>query len=180
MGKRSNFKRNPRDYYPTPMAAVEPLAKHLQDDFVYCEPCAGDGALIRAIKKYKPNSRCYKALDIQPQSTGIEKGNAFDLDKSDLPLVDYIITNPPWDVKILHPMIVKFSILRPTWLLFYADWMHAIQASEHLKYCEKIVSVGRVKWIEGSKHTGKDNCAWYLFNMSGIFDKKTETIFVGR
>ncbi len=24
--------------------------------------------------------------------------------------------------------------------------------------------IGRVKWIEGSKHTGKDNTCWYLFD----------------
>jgi len=24
--------------------------------------------------------------------------------------------------------------------------------------------VGRVKWIPDSKMTGKDNCAWYLFD----------------
>ena len=28
----------------------------------------------------------------------------------------------------------------------------------------RIVSVGRVKWIAGSKFTGKDNAAWYLFD----------------
>jgi hypothetical protein len=26
------------------------------------------------------------------------------------------------------------------------------------------VAIGRVKWIEGSKHTGKDNHAWYRFD----------------
>jgi hypothetical protein len=39
-----------------------------------------------------------------------------------------------------------------------------------------IVSVGRVKWIEGSKNTGKDNCAWYLFDLKN----KTATEFFGR
>ncbi len=36
--------------------------------------------------------------------------------------------------------------------------------SDFVRRCERIVSVGRVKWIAGSPHTGKDNCAWYLFN----------------
>lgn len=31
----------------------------------------------------------------------------------------------------------------------------------------KIVSVGRVKWIEDSPHTGKDDCAWYMFDAEG-------------
>ena len=27
------------------------------------------------------------------------------------------------------------------------------------------MAIGRVKWIEGSKHTGKDNRAWYRFDV---------------
>jgi len=56
-----------------------------------------------------------------------------------------------------------------------ANWMHTKQASPYLKFCSKIVSVGRVKWIPDSKTTGKDNCAWYLFK-----DNEQETLFYGR
>ena len=42
MGKRSDFERVPRDYYPTPIEAVEPLIDHLPYSFDYVEPCAGD------------------------------------------------------------------------------------------------------------------------------------------
>jgi len=48
--------------------------------------------------------------------------------------------------------------------LFDADWMHTKQSAQYQKWLEKVVSVGRVKWIEGSKSVGKDNCCWYLFN----------------
>ncbi|MEO0829804.1 MAG: hypothetical protein AAFY03_05025, partial [Pseudomonadota bacterium] len=80
--------------------------------------------------------------------------------------VDLIITNPPWDRDLLHPMIHQFRQLRPTWLLFDADWAFTEQATFaelFLQYCAKIVVVGRVKWIEGSEGKGKENCAWYLF-----------------
>lgn len=72
-------------------------------------------------------------------------------------------------------MIECFRNLLPTWLLFDADWAHTKQASEYLKYCSKIVSIGRVKWIPDSKMTGKDNCAWYLFNKD-----PQEIVFYGR
>jgi hypothetical protein len=74
------------------------------------------------------------------------------------------ITNPPWDRKILHPLIVHLSDQAPTWLLFDADWMHTRQAAPFMPRLRKIVSVGRVKWIPDSTMTGKDNCAWYLFD----------------
>jgi len=59
---------------------------------------------------------------------------------------------------------------------FDADWMHTKQAAPYLKHCAMIVSVGRVRWIKGSKQDGKDNCAWYLF-----VDEETDgTAFIGR
>ncbi|WP_456389017.1 hypothetical protein [Profundibacter sp.] len=98
------------------------------------------------------------------------------MSESDISGADLIITNPPWDRKILHPMIEHFSALRPTWLLFDADWVHTRQSAPFMPWLHKIVSVGRVKWIPDSKMTGKDNCAWHLF------DQHTtgQTVFVGR
>jgi len=66
--------------------------------------------------------------------------------------------------------------LAPTWLLFDADWMHTKQAEEYLSRCEKIISVGRLKWIADSDHAGKDNCAWYLFGNQ----PEVGTVFIGR
>ena len=88
----------------------------------------------------------------------------------------YIITNPPWSVYLLHPLIEHFSAMRPTWLLIYADWMHTRQSAPFMPWCRKIVSVGRVKWIPDSKMTGKDNCVWMLFDQS----TSGPTEFVGR
>ena len=85
----------------------------------------------------------------------------------------YIITNPPWDRTMLHPMIEHFTKLRPTWLLFDADWAHTKQSAPYMKKCAEIVSVGRIKWF--GNMTGKDNCAWYLF-----YNNEVETTFYGR
>lgn len=54
--------------------------------------------------------------------------------------------------------------------------MHTRQSAPLMHNCRKIVSVGRVKWIPGSKMTGKDNCAWYLFTK----EKAAHTEFHGR
>ena len=58
-------------------------------------------------------------------------------------------------------MIEHFADFKPTWLLFDADWMHKT-INSLLDNVEKVVSIGRVKWIEGTKSVGKDNCCWYL------------------
>ena len=167
MGKRSNFERVPRDFYPTPIEAVYPLLEHLEEDFTFAEPCAGDGALIEHLET---KGTCMWASDIEPQKEGIIQRDYNFVGHNALLESEYIITNPPWDRKILHPMIDYFSMWRPTWLLFDADWIHTKQSSPYLKNLQAIISVGRIKWF--GNMTGKDNCAWYLF------DQKFEKSYV--
>lgn len=172
MGKRSNFERVDRDWYPTPYEAVVPLLPHLPCGFRYVEPCCGDGALINHLG----GNGCQFFSDIDPKMPYAACMDFERLEYDHVRGADYIITNPPWDRKILHPMIEHFCNLKPTWLLFDADWMHTRQSAPYMKWLVKIVSVGRVKWIPDSKMTGKDNCAWYLFD--AWHDGVTE--FVGR
>lgn len=162
MGKRSSFARVERDFYPTPAAAVRPLLPHLPYGTMFAEPCAGDGALVRHLES--AGMSCLWASDIEPQAADIARRDAFDGLHAAAESADFIITNPPWAREVLHRMIVAFSDERPTWLLFDADWSHTRQAAPYLSRLRKIVSVGRVKWIEGSPFTGKDNCAWHLFD----------------
>jgi len=174
MGKRSDFPRRPRDFYPTPAEAVAPLLPHLPEDFSFVEPCAGAGDLVRHLSS--PNRRCVWAFDVAPQSPSVLPFNALDMRLLDRGPPDLIITNPPWDRRQLHPMIAHFSAQRPTWLLFDADWVHTRQSAPFLPWLQKIVAVGRVKWIPGSPMTGKDNCAWYLFDQRHT----GATILIGR
>lgn len=174
MGKRSDFDRIPRDFYPTPLTALVPLLPHLPTGAHFAEPCAGDGALINGLLDERPDLQCIAATDIEPKADGIEQRDVFDFDVSSVDCL--IITNPPWDRKILHPMIEHLSDQNPTWLLFDADWMHTKQSAPYMPRLRKVVSVGRVKWIPDSPHTGKDNCAWYLFDRPGGSDP----IFIGR
>jgi hypothetical protein len=175
MGKRSNFERVERDYYPTPIEAVEPLIDHLPLFFDYVEPCAGDGRLIDHITTLTGGAGdCLYACDIEPQRDDIVQFDALDIDFGGYAVFDYCITNPPWDRKFLHPFIEHWTSLAPTWLLFDADWMHTKQSAIYMTYCKKVVSVGRVKWF--GNQSGKDNCCWYLFDQ----DKEGPTEFYGR
>lgn len=158
MGKRSDFERVERDFYPTPYEAVKPLIPHLPEWYSFIEPCAGDGRLVEHLEKH--GGKCSWASDIEPMNENINKANAFDIEMR----AAYTITNPPWNRKILHPMIEHFSNINPTWLLFDADWIHTKQSVPFLSRLKKVVSIGRVKWIEDSKSVGKDNCCWYLFD----------------
>ena len=177
MGKRSDYERVDRDFYPTPWQAVEPLVPHLPSEFAFAEPCAGDGALVNHIETLVEGSWCSWASDIEPQSDSIHKNHFRDLGSSEFLEADYIITNPPWDRKLLHPIIEYFTAFKPTWLLFDADWMHTKQSIEYLPLLKKVVSICRVQWIEGSKSSGKYNSCWYFFSRSDSPDSQTIHFF---
>ena len=172
MGKRSDFERIPRDFYPTPLDAVGPLIPHLAPGARFAEPCAGDGRLIRHLEAY--GMVCTFACDVEPRAPGVVQGDATRI--VGMGNTDLFVTNPPWDRDVLHPIIDVLAAILPTWLLFDADWMHTRQAATYLRQCHRIVSVGRVRWIEGSDNDGKDNACWCLFGP----DAPVEPRFVGR
>ncbi len=175
MGKRSSFERRERDFYPTPREAVLPLLPHLCERTQFIEPCAGDGQLIKHLQA--AGHVCLGAYDIEPRAESIGRADAvaFTIDPKTYPAAIFI-TNPPWERSELHLIIERLSSLRPTWLLFDADWIHTRQSTQYIPLLRKIVSVGRVKWIEDSPFTGKDNCAWHLFDA----DAEGVAQFIGR
>jgi hypothetical protein len=182
VGKRSDgaFKRRKNDAYNTPPSPVLALLPHLKKGTRFIEPCAGRGHLISHLADH--GHECVYASDIAADNSPPRRGEPrtatkYTYRKDALTLTrenverycreepDAVITNPPWTRELLHPMILNLRTIRPTWLLFDADWMHTIQAAPLLDMCSKVVSVGRVKWIPKSKHVGMDNAAWYLFPM---------------
>lgn len=174
MGKRSEFERVEKDFYRTiDKRAVDALVPHLPDGTVYAEPCYGQGDLVLQLALH--GHSCGWASDITHPNVGYTR-DALSLTALDMESVDMIITNPPWSRPLLHAMIEHLPTLKPTWLLFDADWPHTKQSAQYMRHCRKIVSVGRLIWIPGTKMSGKDSCCWYLFDQSR--DGPTE--FVGR
>jgi len=162
MSKTTNYEKRPRDFYPTPEKAVLPLKGHLPVGFTYCEPCAGNGVLVSHLETHF-NAFCFAPLDIEPQETWITKADTTILSSETVEYCDYIITNPPFTWSVLKPMLDSWIPLRPTILLLPSDFMHNIRFGPYLKHCTKIISIGRVKWIEESKTSGVENYSWYFF-----------------
>jgi hypothetical protein len=155
MGKRSSFERIPRDFYPTPYAAVPPLIPHLRGIRTFAEPCCGDGTLVRHLESC--GLRCVYQGDIadgRDALATVDYGDA-----------DAIITNPPYTRPLMHALIQHFARVLPTWLLLESDWAHTKQAIPYLGSCTDIIALGRFRWIPGTKDSGKDNYAWYRFNV---------------
>jgi hypothetical protein len=177
VGKRSSFPRRRQDKYLTfDRRAGATLAPHLAWGCRFWEPCAAAGHLVHQIEGY--GAQCLVASDIEPGAEGVFRVDALKATRADILSTGatHIITNPPWTREILHAMILHFSSVLPTWLLFDADWVHTAQAALYLPRLQKIVSVGRLCWIEGTNQTGKDNVSWHLFDAR----HSGPTEFVGR
>ncbi|CUH42064.1 hypothetical protein [Ruegeria atlantica] len=172
MGKRSEFPRIPRDKYPTPTAAIDPLLQWIEPDWTFAEPAAGNGQLARYLEEN--GHRCLHMSDIEPEHPRVKQLDACEYVHD--PRIDCIITNPPWSRPLLHRMITHLSDQAPTWLLFDSDWVHTKQAAEFMPRLRQIVSIGRVKWFPETNMTGKDNCCWHLFTRPGL----QMPTFVGR
>ena len=151
----------------TPVKPIRSLLPWLPWDFTYCEPCAGTLRMAKVLGMPK------EAYDIKIRTPLVRKLDALELEEKHVQGCDFIITNPPWTREILHPLIERFAQLRPTWLLFDADWAYTKQANPYLRYCSTIVAVGRVSWMENGT-SGLDNAAWYRFD-----DAATATRFHG-
>jgi hypothetical protein len=151
MGKRSSFKRTRHDDYPTPPEALEPLIPFLDSEQMIIEPCPGEGILVGhlrragyAVKAATGDARSLRYL-LSPNRT-------------------IFVTNPPWTLEILNPIIMNLSDQAPTWLLLAADWMHLKAAIPFKSRMHSIVSVGRVQWFPNSRYSSLDNAAWYRFD----------------
>jgi hypothetical protein len=168
MGKRSKFERRASDSYETPVSAVKPLLAHLNPGTRFIEPCAGSGKLIKhltaaghllEVSSNLPNDARKMRYDVAPDVV--------------------FITNPPywgWP-DYLHPLIENLSNQAPAWLLLPGDWIFNLSSAPLMPRVKTIVAIGRVKWIPNSPYTGKDNCAWILFERP---DDKRAIRFVGR
>ena len=164
MGKRSagKFAPSPRDFYPTPAAAVLPLIPYLHRDHIktFSEPCAGVGHLIRHLESF--GFRGVQASDLA------EGKNALTLTRADLNGAHAAITNPPFSrssQKLLISMIEHFQPLAPrVWLLLPSDFASNQWFAPLLRSCTDIVPIGHLQWIPDSDGPGMDNYSWYGFD----------------
>ncbi len=161
MGKRSDFERRARDAYDTPASAVDALRPLVRPGMRFMEPCAGAGRLVSHLEAM--GLVCEAMSDIEPRCATVVTA-AFET--VDAPMrAQLVITNPPWTFDVVSALLATQSARwrLPMWLLLQADFAHNRRSAAAMRRCERVVSIGRVRWIEGSPHTSKDNCAWYLF-----------------
>ncbi len=170
MGKRSSFKRVDKDYYPTiDPRAVKALLPYLPTKFKYAEPCVGGGHMVQQLSAY--NLECTYQGDI---STGQD---AMNLTAADIGDADLFITNLPWSRDIFEKLVVHLSDIKPLWTLLDAGWIYTARSSVIVRErLTDIIPLPRLRWIEGTTMSGKDDCCWLRFDAN----KQGNTNFHGR
>jgi hypothetical protein len=169
MGKRSDFERIDNDLYPTPLKGVLPLLPLLKAEGfrTFAEPCGEPNSiLVQTLESH--GFKCVYAGDKRTGQDALARTNYNDCER--------IITNPPHKREWLHPLIEHLASVAPSWLLIDSDWWHTRQSAPFSHLCTTIVPVGRLKWVEGTDNTGKDNFCWYRFDAK----HKRPTIIHGR
>jgi hypothetical protein len=149
MGKRSSFERIPRDFYPTPQAAVPPLLPHLRGVRSFAESCCGDGALV--LWKQTGCTVSMRATSRPGKLRSLLRVTARWWTRSLL-------------IHLTHaPSCMRSSPIFNASLLIDLDWAATKQAAPYLVSCTNIVSVGRLCLFPETKTAGKQNFGWFPF-----------------
>jgi hypothetical protein len=155
MSKRCDtFERREKDDYPTPAIACAPLLKRLKRGTRFIEPCNDDDdTLIRHLESF--GHVCVGRYNDGAETRRYPEATQLGV---------VAISNLPWRRDVMHPAIANLSDQMPLWGLIDADWLFTQQAAPYLLRLRTIAVIGRVKWIPGSKFSGKDSCCWCLFD----------------
>ena len=161
--RQSRFAKKDRCAYdtidPRAVAALRPHIRHLTR---FIEPCAGKGDLVRQLQAI--GLECVDQFDIAPRADDIRPQDALTWEAPFFYRRASIITNPPFDWPLLHPLITHWlDQVDTVWLLLEAGFAHTARAAPLLAKCEHIVSIGRLRWEEGSRHSSTKDYAWYQF-----------------
>lgn len=160
MSKRGEkFERKENEAYYTPPKALVPLLPVLRAHGVrtFVEPCCGDGQMVMGLQA--AGLICLYSGDI------VDGQDALLLDHDTVRGADAIITNPPYERRVMHPIIDHLRKLKPSWFLLEADWLCTYQSTPLMQHCSDVIPIGRVRWIPGTTSDGFDNYVWCRFDL---------------
>lgn len=148
---------NPRNFWPTPYAALVPLLEDMRPGRAFVEPCAGDYRLAGWLEDH--GHLCVGAYDIKPQNGRVEQADAL----TRRPLAE-IVTNPPFARHLLEPLMRHWLLTHkvPMTLLLPLDMVANLWCAPYAPHISRIVPVGRVSWL-GNGQGGYENYVWFRF-----------------
>ena len=172
MGKYTEgYARVSKDRYITPRSAITRLDRYFDLSGIrYIEPCFAEGSIQSHLAA--SGALCAYASGLEPEVAGVEAVDALGEGEQGYEraarVADVILTNPPWDRALLHPMIARFSDAAPSLLLFDSNWINTKQAGVFQDRLVAVFQAGRHRWFEGQDGdkgmSPKEDTSWYLFD----------------
>lgn len=172
------------DQYFTPPALVWPLLREIKfsADAIYFEPCAGDGAIAKAMTtdSNEVNSDLFTTADIDGSLSGLDVPD-FDATDArqwsghfDWVNPDWVISNPPykqpdcdaiiqnaWDFAAVGiAMLLRLSYLEPC--------QGRAKFLKEAKLSNLIIFNPRPQFIPGKKATDSSTVAWFVWRKNWI------------
>lgn len=158
------------DYYPTPAWCARRILEALAfpPARLYLEPCAGDGALVRALKAYDPTCGVV-ACELRPAEhpslvrSGADVVFIGDALSGKLPVVDVAFMNPPFSLAVefvraaLDAAPIVVALERLTWA---CTWGKA----EPARMPSMFVLPNRPSFT-GAGRTDASEYAWFVWGM---------------
>lgn len=158
----SGYERREADFYPTPDWVTDVLCENYVLRGRIWEPAAGDGRMARRLRRHYD----VDASDVNAIA-GAEGALNF-LEVRHPTRYGAIVTNPPFSLSesfVRHAINLTDGVNGIVAMLLRHDWD---TAGSRRDLCElltlKIVLTRRIRWIEGSTGSPRENHAWYVWD----------------
>jgi predicted RNA methylase len=176
-GGKGPSERSPTDLYPTPYPSTQSLVNFLTDKGYrpksILEPCAGLGHISKVLKDNYPNITItskdkYEYKDFEKKAS-ILSGIDFIEDSYEDTSIDWVITNPPFDSKVLLPIIKKALNIADTGVAMFLkgtfletkNRMQFFKENRQLKYV--LIFANRQPLYKNGIVTGASNAIMYCW-----------------
>lgn len=170
----SGYKRRDSDFYATPSWVTEILVPYIPKRYyVIWEPAYGEGHIGKVLDE---NDKFVFGTDINHKNENYQidfiSSDAIKFCKHRLPITSpvAIVTNPPYSLAsefVAHAI----ELTKPTHgfvaMLLNNNWDTAKGNSRFTSlpcFDKKIVITKRIRWIEGSTGSPRENHAWYIWD----------------
>lgn len=160
----SGYARLDADFYPTPSWVTGVLGENYALRGKVWECAAGDGRMAQRLRLHGYDVRC---TDIRIME-GSDNDGDFLLCREMHAGTETVATNPPYTLAeafVRHAINLTDGVNGMVAMLLRHDWD---TAGSRRDLCEllttKIVLTRRIRWIEGSTGSPRENHAWYVWD----------------
>lgn len=184
MQRKGDHVRRERDFYPTPESAIKILLNNyeLKPGWIL-EPCAGDGAICKALREYSGWDGSITSVEIRPEEQGkLEEycDEIYIKDFLEFKRGDFgypprtIITNPPFFVA--KEIIEKcFEIADENTEIIMFLKLAFMETKDRREFWKKHPNVSLISLMERPSFTGKGTdfaaYGWFIWNNESQFIK---------